>query len=187
MKKELWVSYLLAVLGFFGIGGVHRFYLGKPISGLLYLFTGGLFGIGTVVDLVRMPDLVATENLRLLAASADPALGLHGDAETSAKLAQLMGRQRPPALLPPSAAPATPPAEDLSVKAEHQILQLAKQRGGTVTIAMVALETGLPMAQAKTELERLTQSGFCRVDVAEDGAEVYLFPGLASTRPIMTS
>jgi hypothetical protein len=141
-----------------------------------------LLGIGTLVDLIRMPDLVAAENLRLLAASADPQLGLHGDAEASARLAQLMGRQRLPAQLP---APAVATADDLSAKAERKILQQAQQRGGTVTIAMVALETGLPMAQAKTELDRMVQSGFCRIDVAEDGAEVYHFPGLASMRPIM--
>lgn len=35
-----------------GILGVHRFYVGKVWTGLLWLFTGGLFGIGLIVDLV---------------------------------------------------------------------------------------------------------------------------------------
>lgn len=40
-----WV--LLTFLGFFG---AHRFYLGKIGTGLLYLFTLGLFGIGIIYD-----------------------------------------------------------------------------------------------------------------------------------------
>lgn len=184
MKKELWVSYLLSLGFLFGFAGLHRFYLGKPVTGLLYLFTWGLVGIGTLIDLIKMPDLVAAENLRLLTTGVDPTLGLHGDADASARLAQLMSRQRLVPQLPPGPPAAT---ADPSLVAEQKILRLAQDRGGNVTIAMVALETGLPMVQAKSELERLVQSGFCRVDVTEDGAEVYLFPGLKPTRTMMPS
>ena len=38
---------LLTFLGFFGI---HRFYQGKWVTGLLYLFTLGLFGLGWLYD-----------------------------------------------------------------------------------------------------------------------------------------
>src|SRR5262245_62096133 len=34
------------LLTFLGMFGVHRFYLGKWITGLIYFFTGGLFLIG---------------------------------------------------------------------------------------------------------------------------------------------
>lgn len=36
---------------FFGVLGLHRFYMGKPFSGLLWFFTGGLLGIGFLSDL----------------------------------------------------------------------------------------------------------------------------------------
>jgi TM2 domain-containing membrane protein YozV len=39
-----------ALLTFLGLFGVHRFYLGKWLSGILYLLSGGLFGIGYLYD-----------------------------------------------------------------------------------------------------------------------------------------
>ncbi|TWU56704.1 TM2 domain protein [Rubripirellula tenax] len=38
------------LLTFLGLFGVHRFYMGKIGTGVLYLLTGGLFGIGYVYD-----------------------------------------------------------------------------------------------------------------------------------------
>ncbi|MDD4210993.1 MAG: TM2 domain-containing protein [Clostridia bacterium] len=37
---------------FLGILGVHRFYAGKIGTGILWLLTGGLFGIGWIVDIL---------------------------------------------------------------------------------------------------------------------------------------
>ena len=39
------------LLTFLGLFGVHRFYMGKVFTGLLYLCTGGLFFIGILYDL----------------------------------------------------------------------------------------------------------------------------------------
>lgn len=50
---------LLVVLGIFG---VHRFYRGQVISGLVYLFTLGIFGLGIIYDLFTLNEQIAAEN-----------------------------------------------------------------------------------------------------------------------------
>lgn len=51
------------LLTFTGPFGLHRFYLGRWKSGLLWLFTGGLFGIGWVLDFLSMNEMVQESNL----------------------------------------------------------------------------------------------------------------------------
>lgn len=66
MRREVGMSYLLCVLGFLGVAGIHRFYLGKPITGILWLVTGGLLGIGTIYDLITIPGQVDDANRKAL-------------------------------------------------------------------------------------------------------------------------
>ena len=51
MSNKSWIATLLLCL-FFGYLGIHRFYTKKIWTGILYLLTGGLFGIGWAVDFI---------------------------------------------------------------------------------------------------------------------------------------
>ena len=44
----------LVLLLFLGALGAHKFYLGQTGKGILYLFTGGLCGIGLIIDLIKL-------------------------------------------------------------------------------------------------------------------------------------
>ncbi|MCR8910268.1 TM2 domain-containing protein, partial [Borreliella burgdorferi 297] len=46
------IVFLLCLL--FGYLGVHRFYVGKIGTGLLYLFTFGFLYVGVLIDLIRI-------------------------------------------------------------------------------------------------------------------------------------
>jgi TM2 domain-containing membrane protein YozV len=50
------------LLTFLGLFGVHRMYMGKWISGILYLFTGGLLGIGIIYDFWTLNDQITLIN-----------------------------------------------------------------------------------------------------------------------------
>ena len=58
------INYSIAwvLLTFLGFVGVHRMYMGKWITGLLYLFTLGLFGIGYLYDYWTLNDQIAVKN-----------------------------------------------------------------------------------------------------------------------------
>jgi TM2 domain-containing membrane protein YozV len=54
------VDYTMAwiLLTFFGLFGIHRFYMGKWLTGLVFLLTGGLFGFGYLYDFWTLNDQI---------------------------------------------------------------------------------------------------------------------------------
>ena len=62
-EKNIGIAYLLWF--FFGVLGIHRFYLGRTTTGIIWLLTGGLFLVGWIVDLFLIPGMVETYNLSL--------------------------------------------------------------------------------------------------------------------------
>ena len=50
MAKSKWISFFLCL--FFGVLGAHKFYEERILLGIVYICTGGLFGIGIIIDLI---------------------------------------------------------------------------------------------------------------------------------------
>jgi Predicted membrane protein len=50
--KSKMVTLILCI--FFGVIGIHRFYVGKVGSGVLYAFTGGVCGVGVILDFIKI-------------------------------------------------------------------------------------------------------------------------------------
>ena len=62
------VGYLLWLVGF---TGAHRFYYGRPVTGIIWFLTLGLFGIGWFVDLFLIPSMDREADMRFRAGSVD--------------------------------------------------------------------------------------------------------------------
>ena len=95
--KDRTTSIILCLLGLIGFGGLHCFYHGKILKGVLYFFTFGLFGIGTLIDLIRMlADKTVNVAATVPAAPAPPAPPTHtaGVKPTYKRLPSLPGYER---------------------------------------------------------------------------------------------
>lgn len=62
------IGYLFWLLGF---TGAHRFYFGKPLTGVLWFFTGGLFLVGWIVDAFLVPSMAEQANRRYQPGNVD--------------------------------------------------------------------------------------------------------------------
>lgn len=61
-RKDVGVAYFLWCLSLGGWLGLHRFYLDKPGSAFIWIFTFGMFGAGALYDLFAIPSMVQEYN-----------------------------------------------------------------------------------------------------------------------------
>ena len=65
--RSVGVAFGLWALCIVGVAGIHRFYAGRYVTGVLWLLTWGFAGIGSLVDLFLISGMVEEKNLELAA------------------------------------------------------------------------------------------------------------------------
>lgn len=147
-------AYILWFLCVLGICGGHRFYSGRFASGLLYLFTFGIFGLGQLIDLIFIPSMVEKRNiyLRGLYGSYLPYTNFQAVPQVMLNIGELEP-QVPPTVVVPQ-----PPLRPM-----HRLLQIAKEQGGMLSLAQVALYTELEPEEVKNLLQEAQQHGYAEI------------------------
>jgi TM2 domain-containing membrane protein YozV len=67
-SHSITIGYVCWLLGFLGM---HRFYYGKPVTGTIWFFTGGVFLIGWIIDLFLIPSMDAHADRRYVPGRVD--------------------------------------------------------------------------------------------------------------------
>ena len=151
------LAYLFWLISGCGALGLHRFYLGKIPTGVLWMFTGGLGMIGSIYDFFTLPSQVREANIR-------NALFLRDRRHFHHHRGHFMPDYR-----------SRLPNEE---SVERVILRLAKQNKGMITVTELALEANIPLEAAKKDLDALVSRGIAEMRVRQTGTIVYTLPEL---------
>jgi len=151
VRYNLSIAYFLWFISGFGALGFHRFYLGKIGTGILWLLSGGLGGVGCIYDLVTLPRQVREANIGY---AAREALGYDLYGQETGFVPRVRREDSP----------------------DRVILRLAKANNGMVTAGEVAIEANISIDEAQRQLDSLAKKNITQVRVRSSGVLVYFFP-----------
>lgn len=161
------LSYLLWLGWAFGLAGLHRFYNRKIFTGLIWLCTWGFFGVGQVVDLFLIPEMVDEYNWKMYRK-----FGL-----SSGAIPQ--GYQ-----LPQSSLTESSKSIDLNSLSEDQLMAIlakaAQKKQGKLSLTEAVIETNISFSKAEKILTEMVQRGYISVENhPETGVVIYHFLDLS--------
>lgn len=156
-QERLLASYILTAAHFVGLSGLHRLYNGKVGTGLLWLFTWGVFGVGQFVDLFLIPDMVDEAEVRLRLKAGVSPLGVPLDTPvTTSQLYKVAKKD----------------TEPLSLK----LLKAAEKNGGKISVTKGVLATEASFEEVETTLKEMMKSGYVSIDNdPNNGVVIYHF------------
>ncbi len=151
-------SYIFWLMFLTGFGGLHRLYNGKIFTGVLWLCTWGLFGVGQIIDLFLIPDMVDARRMQLL---------------------RRAGLLQPGAVGVPRAVATQPLEKPTREQLMVQLLQAARSRQGRLTVPQAVMDTQLSFDEIEDLLREMHRKGYASIDNdLETGVIVYHFVGL---------
>jgi hypothetical protein len=175
--KSILVAYLLWLLGgpFLGL---HKFYLGRPFMGLLYIFTCSGFFLGWIADFFTLPHQVQMANFLLQHQHERPSSAMRRELE---HLKYLLYRHL--AGDPKAATPAWRASLQEKMKPRLtddelmlQLLRAAQKHGGRLSVTQGVLETGVLFGEVERVLQNMVKSNYVYMDNdPATGVIVYVF------------
>lgn len=155
----LWLGCLLQ------LHGLQRLYNGKIFTGLLWMFTFGMFGVGQLVDLLLIPNMVEEHNLKF---QARHGLSPHGVPVVQPQVQEVMQYETLP----------------LAAQARNQLmvqlLKAAEVKGGKLSVTQGVIETGASFAEVEAALKEMVRAGY--VEVSPDRAKTVVFHDFRPTQ-----
>jgi len=167
------LGYALWCLFFVGLAGIHRIYLGKYGTGILWLLTFGLFGIGQLVDLFNMKKLITEANVRA------------GYLPHPRIVQQLEGSVRELARELASGESPLAGVDDRSRGSlRHRLLKAAMENDGAISVTEGVAATDETFEEVEKTLRELVRTGYVDVDNAPDtGVIIYRFTEFGHSDP----
>ncbi|MDR2767292.1 MAG: TM2 domain-containing protein [Treponema sp.] len=153
------LAYLFWLLSGCGVLGFHRFYLGKIPTGVLWMCTGGLFGIGALYDFFTLGGQVREANYHeaIWSTRQRPAGSWRTVHDGEARIVNEQRRE----------------------SSERVLLRTAKNNRGIISPGEFALEAEISIEEAKKQLDALVNKGFAELRVRRSGSIVYVIPEFA--------
>ncbi|NEQ37639.1 MAG: NINE protein [Okeania sp. SIO3I5] len=151
--RDTGMAYLLWCSCFLGVCGLHRFYSGKYATGIIWVFTAGLLGVGQFFDLFFIPGMVEEKNLKTLKKRLD-----------SGDIFDYLPQERVERVVEK-----TPPKSDTQI-----ILELGKKHPEGISLADCVIATNKTVEEIKELLKNLYKQGLVEMENhPETGAVIY--------------
>ncbi len=157
IMNRVGISYIFWAGFFLGAAGLHRLYNGKIGTGLLWLCTGGLFGVGQFIDVFFVPSMAE-------------------EFESKAKARLGMGNAGVPVYVPQGAIALNVPPQKTKDQLMVDLVKAAYANGGRLSVTQGVMATGATFPEVEKTLKEMLKTGYVSIgNDPQTGVVVYEF------------